>query len=682
MHASANNSSAATIEGRSQRFQTAIAENPFDRRARLSRAVFAAVACFLNILDSGCGPGAPSERKPAPPAVAPTPYQSTRDRSGVPPTGGEANAKSLRPEAAGAQSAVTHELGETSSVELDLAKTSYADLNVHDWDTEAAHDVISRQLDELGKRITHSDDLTLSWLTTFVTDDFQCTPLRPSPSQEVFRDAALTVSRSATMNPSDPFKLQGAKGLSKAVQHLLTGVLPSSAAETKFKVFRIEVEGSRISTSLYYHLRAPRRGGTIQQTATWHCVWQFYDREEPPRLRSIRVLDFEEAVGRGNDGDLFVDCTESVLAANESYQQQLVYGLDYWLGRVESRFGIEISGWNGLAVGDVNGDRLDDIYLCQPGGLPNRLFLQNEDGTATDHSARAGVDWRDESSSALLVDLDNDGDQDLALATALGLIVMANDGQATFRVVAAKSLPEAAPLSLAAADFDNDGYVDIYVTCYSIRGGSQERRFLGRPVPYHDANNGGRNVLFRNLGGTAFTDVTRAVGLDQNNRRFSMAAAWEDYDNDGDQDLYVANDYGRNNLYRNDEGHFEDVAADAGVEDISAGMSVSWGDVNGDGWMDLYVSNMFSSAGNRIAYQRRFHASAEEHVRAAYQRHARGNSLFLNSGGHMFEDVSVSADVTMGRWAWGSRFVDINNDSWQDIVVANGFITQADSGDL
>ena len=96
----------------------------------------------------------------------------------------------------------------------------------------------------------------------------------------------------------------------------------------------------------------------------------------------------------------------------------------------------------------------------------------------------------------------------------------------------------------------------------------------------------------------------------------------------------------------------------------------------------LYVSNMFSSAGNRIAYQRQFQENADTETRAAFQRHARGNSLFLNSGDGSFRDVSVSAGVTMGRWAWGSRFVDINNDGWEDLFVANGFITQTDPGDL
>ena len=69
-------------------------------------------------------------------------------------------------------------------------------------------------------------------------------------------------------------------------------------------------------------------------------------------------------------------------------------------------------------------------------------------------------------------------------------------------------------------------------------------------------------------------------------------------------------------------------------------------------------------------------------VVAAIQRYARGNSLFRNTGDGKFQDVSLSSGVTMGRWAWGSRFVDLNNDGWEDIVVTNGMITQEDPGDL
>ncbi|MCE2559163.1 MAG: VCBS repeat-containing protein, partial [Acidobacteria bacterium] len=200
---------------------------------------------------------------------------------------------------------------------------------------------------------------------------------------------------------------------------------------------------------------------------------------------------------------------------------------------------------------------------------------------------------------------------------------------------------------------------------------------------YHDANNGGRNVLLRNDGGFRFVDATAEVGLDVNNRRFSLAASWEDVDGDGDADLYVANDYGRNNLYRNDGGSFVDVAGAVGVEDISSGMSVSWADYNRDGRVDVYVGNMFSAAGNRITYQRKFERDRQRAgPLAEVQRMARGNSLFAGADGGGFVDRSVEANVTMGRWSWSSVFADINNDGWEDLVVANGNLTQTLPDDL
>jgi hypothetical protein len=236
--------------------------------------------------------------------------------------------------------------------------------------------------------------------------------------------------------------------------------------------------------------------------------------------------------------------------------------------------------------------------------------------------------------------------------------------------------------SLSAADYDLDGDLDVFVCGYNPMKARARTGAMGEPIPYHDAQNGGENMLLRNDGNWQLVDAAPEVGLNVNNNRFSFAASWEDYDNDGDVDLYVANDYGRNNLYRNDEGHFQDVAAELGVEDMSAGMSVSWADFNRDGWMDFYVSNMFSAAGNRITYQRQFQTAAAQETKQEFQRHARGNSLFANNKGRAFRDVSVNSRVTLGRWAWGNRFVDFNNDGWEDLVVANGFITTEDTGDL
>ncbi len=158
--------------------------------------------------------------------------------------------------------------------------------------------------------------------------------------------------------------------------------------------------------------------------------------------------------------------------------------------------------------------------------------------------------------------------------------------------------------SLSASDYDLDGDLDLYI-CLNIPPASDPgTSSAASRFSYHDANDGAANHLFRNdidaKADWIFTDVTRSSGLDIDNRRHSLAASWEDYDNDGDPDLYVANNYGQNCLYRNDGGKFVNVAQAAGVVDYGSGMSVSWGDYDHDGWFDLYVGNTFSSAGSRI----------------------------------------------------------------------------------
>jgi hypothetical protein len=369
------------------------------------------------------------------------------------------------------------------------------------------------------------------------------------------------------------------------------------------------------------------------------------------------------------------------MAGAASYRDQLLVSTDAWRARLPRDLGLDPVGNHGLAVGDVNGDELDDLYVCQQGGLPNRLFIQQVDGSLRDATAESGTGWLDYCAAALFIDFDNDGDRDLVISQDFRVLVMSNDGVGRFTLEFGSST-KAQSFSLAAADYDRDGRVDFYVCGYNpsnaeLRGGA-----MGEPMPFHDANNGGRNILWRNEGEFNFRDVTAATGLEQNNTRHTFAAAWEDYDNDGDQDLYVVNDYGRNCLYRNENGSFTDVAATLGVEDTSSGMSVSWSDFNHDGWMDIYTSNMFSSAGNRITYQPQFKAGLPEEVRARFQHIALGNTLFQAVPGGPFKDVSIPAGVTLGRWAWCSKFVDFNNDGLDDLLVANGFITTEDSGDL
>ena len=429
----------------------------------------------------------------------------------------------------------------------------------------------------------------------------------------------------------------------------------------KFKAVEVDALTTRL------HVEANRKGA--EYSATWTCIW---NEATPPALQKLQVEKFETVFSKGS---WFQDATRSAIGANPRFDAQVMHGIEYWSERITRIGDLAMSGHQGLAVGDVNGDGLEDVYVCDGGSLPNQLYLQQADGTAKEVAAEWGVDWLEDSRSALLVDLDNDGDQDLVVAIIAIIAFAENIDNKKFKLRG--GFPGAPyPFSLSAADFDNDRDLDIYTCVYSAGDNSLtgKRGFeANSSIPFNDAENGGRNVLLANLGNFKFGDVTGQVGLDTDNTRWSFAASWEDFDRDGDPDLYVANDFGRNCLYRNDSGTFTNIAPEAGVEDMAAGMSVSWGDFNRDGQADLLVGNMFSSAGRRVAFQRDFGDGKT--------RMARGNTLF-SAGAPTFKDVSINSGITNGGWAWSSGFADLNNDGWQDLVVANGYLTNTRDDDL
>lgn len=540
------------------------------------------------------------------------------------------------------------------------------------WVTEVISQGAESQLKELGDIVANAgQDLRAQDVRELLSDRFETTALRPSALREVFDDGSTRVRRPAQAPSGSPTSFKGAAGFAKALTALIPEWESVRDVHLHFHMIGVEAGAKSATTKTTFELTAKTEKGRIQQNAIWHCQWEPKGRGSYPVLSSVEIDNFEEVVVKGSSDSPFADCTEAVLAGNRSYREQLVYGVDYWRRRVDKRFGLDIVGSHGLALGDVNGDGMDDVFMAETGGLPNRLYLHQEDGTLRDISAQAGIDFLEPVHSALFVDLDNDGDQDLVMASGRYIVFLANSGNARFEKRGIHQT-QSVFRSITAADYDHDSDLDLYACGYYSR--IQDTVGLGRPMPYHDANNGASNILLKNNGGWNFEEATESAGLDDNNSRFSYAAAWGDYDNDGDQDLYVANDFGRNNLYHNDQGQFRDVAAKAGVEDIAAGMSVSWRDYNLDGHLDLYVGNMFSSAGNRIAYQRNYRQDRKS-SRAYYQRHARGNTLFKNSGDGTFQDVSIKAGVNRGRWAWSSLFADLNNDGWDDLVVGNGFVT-------
>ena len=421
-------------------------------------------------------------------------------------------------------------------------------------------------------------------------------------------------------------------------------------------------------------------GGLVSKLGTMEMSW--FNGGEGWSVRESRAGEF---LSFSADGPGFIEITDQVFGGVDSFRSQLSTGVDRWRDSLDAALGISVYGHNGVSLGDFDGDGLEDIYVSQPGGLPNRLYRNLPDRGFADVTRAAGLDVLDDTSMSLFGDIDNDGDQDLILIGAVPMLFRnGGDGRFALESDAGLDVPaeKAAMFTGAAlADYDLDGDLDLFVCAYDFW---QPGADYDAPTPYYDANNGPENLLFRNDGQGRFAEVSREAGLGPTNNRFSFAAVWGDYDNDADPDLYVANDFGRNNLYRNNaDGTFTDVAAQLGVEDLGAGMSAAWGDYDNDGDLDLYTANMWSSAGLRITASEQFGTVAPtERERRQFQRQAQGNSLFRNDGPEGFSDVSDAAGVRTGRWAWASDFVDLDSDGLLDLFVQNGYITGERTDDL
>jgi hypothetical protein len=537
------------------------------------------------------------------------------------------------------------------------------------WKGEAFAEEADKALKMLAGLLSASDPVAEEAVRALVTEGSQGR-LTPELPVTVFTDETITIRASDVIDESASW--QGPAAFSRELQSFRESFGDATELSVSLKIVGLKPgasEGMWTST-VRMETRVQRVTSILQHRADYLCQWV----ADPAPILTSLMLQRWEAAESSSPQPWFRNQTVAVLGINKALVKQLSFGLDHWLRRIGRVHGMTYFKRHGISVGDANGDGLDDVYLCQGGGLPNKLFIQQPDGTAVDQSQAAGVDYLDHTSSALFVDLNNDGDQDLALATFEGVIVLSNQGASlTFQQQAQLNFGETDLHALSAVDFDNDGDLDLYVTVDFAA--SPTKQFL-----YHDANDGGPNRLFRNDGQWQFTDVTDEVGIGVHNQRHSLAASWEDADNDGDQDLYVANDYGQNCLYLNDIGIFKETAVDSGIVDYGSGMSVTWGDSDRDGDMDLYVGNMFSSAGSRIVSEPRFLPDAKS--RGLYQRFVRGNSLYQNNGTANFTEIPDAGGASRGRWSWSSLFADLNNDGWEDLFAANGYITTEDPGDL
>ena len=337
---------------------------------------------------------------------------------------------------------------------------------------------------------------------------------------------------------------------------------------------------------------------------------------------------------------------------------------------------------SGSAVADVDGDGWEDFFLA---GSPNAALYRNRhDGTFEDVTEVSGLPrpYPAAATGAVFFDYDNDGWPDLYVAAVRGGDrLFHNTGGRFVDVTAAARIPPGRWASMpVVADYDRDGFLDVYV----VRMGDDEKT---APRPSYDARNGVESTLLHNNGDGTFTDVTAHAGVGF--RGWGMAGAWGDYDGDGWPDLYVANEFGSNVLYRNNgDGTFSDRTVASGTGDGGAGMGVAWGDYEGDGNLDLFVSNMH--ANSRWAL---FHPDfpapipwpfrllglvtpeVQRRKDTILDRLTRGSTLFHNNGDGTFTDVSDAAGVRDAQWGWAAEFLDYDDDGRLDLYSVNGFIT-------
>ncbi len=344
-------------------------------------------------------------------------------------------------------------------------------------------------------------------------------------------------------------------------------------------------------------------------------------------------------------------------------------------GTPEKDYIIEANG-SGVALFDYDNDEDLDIYLVNGSWLElppgkeqpiDRLFRNDGNWKFTDVTKEAGLGSPHWGCACGVADIDNDGDRDLYVANWGPNQLYLNNGDGTFTEIGKQAGVdnESWAGSCAFGDYDGDGYVDLYVSNYLDfdvntvpKRGAPGGTVTAGNIPVHCGPGGlppTPDILYRNDGDGTFTDVSEESGIRNVRTAYGLGVLFLDADLDGLQDIYVANDYLSNFLFRNKgDGRFEDIAVEAGVSYDEMGrpqhgMGVDAGDLTGDNLEDIFVLNY-----------------DKEHC-----------TLYQNEGDTFFIDVSKEAGLyfdTYDRVSWGVVLFDTEYDGDLDIFISNGHV--------
>jgi enediyne biosynthesis protein E4 len=357
------------------------------------------------------------------------------------------------------------------------------------------------------------------------------------------------------------------------------------------------------------------------------------------------------------------------VARESGLNAKTIYGAEN-----KNKYLLETTGC-GVAFYDYDQDGWLDIFLVNGWRLENfpsgdgptcHLFKNNRDGTFTDVTARAGVGKRGWGQACCVGDYDNDGYDDLFVTYYGQNVLFHNNGDGTFTDVTAKCglLQNKTRWNSGCAflDYDRDGHLDLFVANYINFDLKTAPVPESGPCTYKGilvacgppGLPGGKNILYHNNGSGIFSDVSEKSGIWNTTGQYGLGVCVGDLDNDGWPDIYVANDSNAATLYQNQkDGTFVDVAIEAGAAlsadgKPQAGMGVSFGDYNHDGNLDIVKTNF---AGDTA-------------------------SLYKNLGNHTFDDQTYQSGLGLNTryLMWGVGFFDMDNDGWQDILIANGHV--------
>lgn len=316
-----------------------------------------------------------------------------------------------------------------------------------------------------------------------------------------------------------------------------------------------------------------------------------------------------------------------------------------------------------VSIVDFDRDGWSDLYVANsaPGSL-NRLYRNQQDGTFKDVAEEVGLtDLNQEGTGACMgsvwADFDNDGYEDVFIYKWGRSQLFHNRQGERFEPVDLPALPDWANIGCATwFDYDRDGLVDLFVAGYWpdwVHLESIEHTRI-MPESFEYANNGGGKWLLRNLGDGKFEDVTQKVGLKSS--RWSLAVVAADFNNDLYPDLFLANDYGVSELFLNEEGaRFREIGKESGVGfSPKSGMNAAVGDVLNQGKLAIYETNI-----------------SEEGVLI------QGNNLWFpaTDGSVKFENMASVMGVELGGWSFGAQFGDLNNDGFVDLYLTNGYVS-------